>query len=231
MLGYVGRVLPPDQEHRELSLDGDTGRASIAFHADLMSTPEPYKVLSLYAITVEEDQTTTRFVDGGRAVRTLPAELRAKAGRMEAVTVMPQISTHREIEYDPPAFMPRHSQPAIIRHPVTDEPILYVSEMQTARIGDLPPVESEALLNELFAHFYADDAVREHRWRTGDLVVWDNMAQQHARPDQSDATVRHLRRVCVADKGFYELCPVFVPGDPRILAWGRGEKYGAEATP
>jgi taurine dioxygenase len=229
-LGYFGRVLPPEEEHRELALDGDFGRSRLAYHADLMSTPEPYKLLSLYAIEVDEDGTTTRFIDGARGARALPPALRVRVEALEAVSVMPQVQSHRDIDYDPPAYMPRHCQPVIIDHPVTGEPILYVTELQTARIEGLPQAESDALLAELFTCLYADEAVAEHRWRSGDLVVWDNISLQHARDDQSETGVRRLRRVIVADKGFYELCPEFVMGDPKIGAWGHGEKYTAEGV-
>jgi taurine dioxygenase len=225
VLGYFGRVLPPEEEHQELSLDGDFGRSPIAYHADLMSTPAPYKILSLYAIQVDDDGTSTRFVDGGRALHALPPVLRAKVEGREAVSVMPQVQSHRDIDYDPPAYMPRHCQPAIIDHPVTGDPILFVTELQTARIEGLPQPESDALLAELFDYLYAPEGVAEHHWRTGDLVVWDNISLQHGRDDQSGTGVRNLRRVVVADKGFYELCPEFTQGDPKILAWGHGEKY------
>jgi hypothetical protein len=36
--------------------------------------------------------------------------------------------------------------------------------------------------------------------------------------------------VIVADKGFYELCPEFTQGDPKIVAWGHGDKYTAEVA-
>jgi taurine dioxygenase len=228
VLGYFGRVLPPEEEHEELALDGDFGRSQIAFHADLMSTPEPYKFLSLYAIEVDDDGTSTRFVDGGHGVRLLPPVLRARVEPLQAYSIMPQVQSHREVDYDPPAFMPGGCKPVIIDHPVTGEPILYVTELQTARIEGLPPAESDALLAELFSYLYAEDEVAEHHWRTGDLVVWDNISLQHSRADQSKTGVRRLRRVIVADKGFYELCPEFTQGDPKIVAWGQGEKYTAK---
>ena len=78
------------------------------------------------------------------------------------------------------------------------------------------------LLGELFDHLYAPANVYRHRWRNGDLVIWDNIALQHARPDQSATPRRRLRRVAVAEKTFFQLCPQFPPDDPRIAAWGVG---------
>src|SRR4051794_37543623 len=117
VLGYFGRVLPPEEEHEELALDGDFGRSQIAFHADLMSTPEPYKILSLYAIEVDDDGTSTRFIDGGHGVRLLPPVLRARVEPLRAYSIMPQVQSHRELDYDPPAFMPGSCKPVIIDHP------------------------------------------------------------------------------------------------------------------
>lgn len=227
IMGYLGVVLPPEKEHRELALDGDFGRSGIAYHADLIFTPKPYERLSLYAIDVDDDVSSTRFVDATRAAAALPAPLRRRVEALTAVNVAPLVQTHREIDYEFDARFTHHTRPVIVKHPVTEEPVLYVTEMQTAKICELSPVQSEALLGELFRHLYANDAVCEHRWRTGDLVIWDNIALQHGRDDQADISVRRLRRVVGAEQSFYELCPEFVMGDPRISAWGEGEKYEA----
>jgi taurine dioxygenase len=66
----------------------------------------------------------------------------------------------------------------------------------TARIEGLSDDESEALLEELFAHLYRPEAVFEHDWRQGDLVVWDNLAAQHARGNvKLQGPERTLRKV------------------------------------
>ena len=67
----------------------------------------------------------------------------------------------------------------------------------TARVVEIDdPEESEALLQELFAHLYGPANTFEHAWRSGDLVAWDNLAVQHARgPVQQDGPTRTLRKV------------------------------------
>jgi hypothetical protein len=43
---------------------------------------------------------------------------------------------------------------------------------------------------------YAPDNVLEHDWQAGDLVLWDNLACQHARPDvKLESSVRTLRKI------------------------------------
>ena len=83
-----------------------------------------------------------------------------------------------------------------MKHPRTGKTILYVSQQMTSGIADLSDNESEALLEELFEHLYRDGAVYEHDWRNHDLVAWDNIAIQHARPNVSlEGPVRTLRKV------------------------------------
>jgi len=222
VMGYIGAVLGSRGEYREISSDGNLGSGPLCYHSDLSFTPEPFKALSLNALEVVDGQTWTRFADGIRAVKTLPADLRTRVGAMSAVALISLVQSHRAVAYEGPAYLPQVERPAITPHPVTGEPILYVSEMQTARIEDLPPAESEALLGALFAHLYAPDNVHEHRWRNGDLVIWDNLALQHSRPDLTGCAPRRLQRVAVADKSFFDLCPQFALGDPRVTAWASG---------
>jgi hypothetical protein len=47
-------------------------------------------------------------------------------------------------------------------HPRTGKPILYTSQQMTERIVELPPDESELLLEALFAHLYGSGMVYEH---------------------------------------------------------------------
>ena len=66
----------------------------------------------------------------------------------------------------------------------------------TERIVELADKESELLLEQLFAHLYASANRWDHEWRNHDLVVWDNLAVQHARPNVlADGPPRTLRKV------------------------------------
>jgi taurine dioxygenase len=66
----------------------------------------------------------------------------------------------------------------------------------TKEIAGLDPQESEELLEALFAHLYRSEFIYEHHWRQGDLVCWDNIALQHARPNvQIEGPARTLRKV------------------------------------
>ena len=85
--------------------------------------------------------------------------------------------------------------PIVLTHPHTGRPILFVNELMTDSIVELPPDRGEALLQQLFAAFDDPDITYRHRWQLGDLVVWDNLALQHGRTEIPVGQRRSLRRV------------------------------------
>jgi alpha-ketoglutarate-dependent taurine dioxygenase len=85
--------------------------------------------------------------------------------------------------------------PIAHRHPRTGVTILYICEQMTQQIVGMPPEEGERLLEQLFEHMYAPTNRWDHSWRKSDLVVWDNLAVQHARPNVlTEGPARTLRK-------------------------------------
>ena len=88
------------------------------------------------------------------------------------------------------------TKPIGLNHPRTGRTILYVSQMMTSNVAGLPSEESEELLQTLFSYLYDPAHSWQHDWRTGDLVLWDNQAVQHGRPNVSlEGPARTLRKV------------------------------------
>lgn len=228
LLKHIGPVLEPRGESRQISSDGHLGAGSLCWHSDLAFTPEPFQGLSLYAEAVNPAQSTTLFANAARAAARLPDDLRSQIADLQAVAFLTAVQSHRQAPYSAIDFFPQQSRRAIIPHPETGEPILYVSEMQTGRIGDLPRGESDALLDRLFSVLYAPDNIYEHRWTNGDLLLWDNIGLQHSRPDLSQHKPRRLRRIVLAEKNFFDLCPQFDMDDPRVAAWGAGDVHAMD---
>ena len=57
--------------------------------------------------------------------------------------------------------------------------------------------ESEALLDELFAHATGPEHTWTQKWKVGDLIIWDNRCTLHARSDFDASERRKLRRITV----------------------------------
>jgi taurine dioxygenase len=177
---------------------GVLGEGPYLFHSDLEFTDAPVRVLSLYAVELPDTPTSTRFANGVRAATHLDPETRARLEGRVALHVYPLLEARGDERYrlaDVDAGAARAEHSVLLAHPVTGEPVLYVTAMQTDSIVGLDEAESEALIAECWRVLYAGDNVYEHPWQVGDLVVWDNLALQHAR-DQVTGT-RTLRRVPV----------------------------------
>jgi len=222
ILSLFGKVLGSNGEYREISSDGNLGSGPLAWHSDLAFTEEPFKILSLHAIEVNDGQSWTAFANSVTVLDRLPPELRAQVEDRDAVTAISLIQSHRAVEFDVPDHIPQQTRRAIIRHERTGESVLYINLMQTARIEGYTREGSDRLLKDLFSELYAEEHIYRHRWNNGDLVIWDNIALQHSRGDLTGMTPRRLQRVCVANKSFFELLPQFKLDDPRIAAWGAG---------
>jgi taurine dioxygenase len=66
-------------------------------------------------------------------------------------------------------------------HPVTWRKCLYLGRRQMSYIFGLSLDDSEALLDEVWAHACQDKYVWQHKWKVGDLLVWDNRCTMHHR--------------------------------------------------
>lgn len=177
---------------------GVLGEWEYLFHSDLEFTDDPIRVISLYAVELPDEPTSTRFADTARAARRLDAATRALVEGRTAIHVYPLTDARgdtrfRLSEVDAGAATAEH--PVLMTHPVTGDELLYVGAMQTDSIVGLPEDESEELLARCWEVLYGPDNVYEHVWSVGDLLVWDNLALHHAR--SAVRGPRTLRRVPV----------------------------------
>jgi alpha-ketoglutarate-dependent taurine dioxygenase len=176
----------------------------LLYHCDMMWSDEPFYVNSLYGVDVAPGVVPTLFASAAKAWDTLPDSLRARVEGRSAVHVTgPEgFDDRRRGDIDGQLLNPIRettlsaTTPVGHRHPRTGRTLLYVSQGMTKEIVGLPKDESEDLLEELFKHLYSPDNVLEHDWHNGDLVIWDNLALQHARAAVNvDGPARTLRKI------------------------------------
>lgn len=180
--------------------DEAAGSMHLPFHCDLSYTECPIKGISLHALAVPAGGTSTTFVSNVSAWRDLPEDRRAA---LDGLTVRHFLGA--KPVYDWPDFVAEH--PLKLDHPRTGTPLLFVTEHHATRIVELDEARSDAVLAELFAHLYAEARRYEHRWRPGDLLIWDNLMVQHARTRASDPSEgeRAMQRVALSEMGLDDL--------------------------
>ena len=89
------------------------------------------------------------------------------------------------------------AHPLARTHPATGRKAIYVNRLMTHHIEGLPREESDRLLALMFETIERPEFIYEHRWRVGDVLLWDNRCTLHARRDFDDRHLRKLRRVTV----------------------------------
>lgn len=95
--------------------------------------------------------------------------------------------------------------PVVRTHPVTGQPILFVSEGFTTRINELDQSESAESLQYLFAHATHEQFYLRWQWQAGDVAIWDNRCTQHkALFDYGDAHRIMHRATINGDIPFYQ---------------------------
>jgi taurine dioxygenase len=199
MWGYVSNVRD----------DGIVREGALLFHSDFAFTHAPVTAISLHALDVPEDGAPTLFANAVRAAQVLPDDLRAKLTGRTVVNLydfrLPDDQPMRIENADPRA--PRCEHPVIGVHPASGAPVVMAGEMHTDHIVGVSRAESDALLADLFAVLYDDANVYEHRWRVGDLLLWDNVALQHGRRVIPTDQARTLQRVTIGRYTPAELVP------------------------
>ena len=226
LMSCFGPILRAPDGIGHISTDpekGDLGSYELAFHSDLGFSPSPYRAISLHAIDVVDDATSTLFASNRRGHDLLSTEMRLRLSGLSLVTAQPKDNEHDQVGASLPPNHPETARPPIISHPKTGDKLLYVTS-QAHRFEHMDVGASTALIRELFALLYAPDNIHEHIWRNGDVVIWDNLMFQHARKAVHGKGPRTLQRVVVADKSFYELYPQFRLDDPAYLAWLRSNE-------
>lgn len=210
VMGCFGPVLTDEMDRIDYisntRRDGDAGDGIIPFHSDLSFTPDPFQAISLYALDVEQAPTSTSFCSNVRAYQMLPEDLRERMEDYYTLHCCAIDNAKRARDHELPGFAPRAVHPAVIQHPLSGESLLYVCYQQIDRIFGLGEAESEALLATLFSYLYTPENIYHHEWRNGDLLVWDNLALQHARL-QAPTGPRTLQRVTCAEKGLLLMYP------------------------
>ena len=177
---------------------GSLPDGEMQFHTDQCYLEKPAQGTFLYAIEVPSVGGDTLFLNLYRAYETLAPEMRARLDGLKAENIYLYGTTSRD-EMKPDFNVHRHYAHAVVRtHPATGRKALYINRLMTWKIVGMKDAESEALLNTLFDHIEQEAFIYAHKWRPGDLVLWDNRCVLHARTDFSDKERRLLRRVAIA---------------------------------
>ncbi len=158
-------------------------RAGNYWHSDVSFRPRPAMVSLLYAIEVPPLGGDTLFANMYRAFESLSAPMQRFLGGLQArhdFAVNTAVGfTHENIEQQDLEGQNSSEHPVVRTHDETGRKCLFVNPGNTSHLVGLHPAESQLLLEFLYGHSTQPEFVFRHRWKRGDLVIWDNRCTMH----------------------------------------------------
>ena len=193
-----GSLWPGDSAHG-LFLQGNN-----YWHTDSSYKRIPSKGSALAGRVVPATGGETAFADMRAAWDALDAETRDWLADKRAVHSYAysqgKVGGTEALSKDEWDALPPVEHPVVRRHPATGRRSLYIGR-HASHIAGEDEDESRALLERLCADACRPPRVFTHRWRAGDLVLWDNRCVLHRGlghpPDQG----RHMTRTTLAGDG------------------------------
>jgi len=161
------------------------------WHTDLSYMQAPSRGSLLYAIEIPEQDGhalgDTRFTSTVAAYDALADEVKERIADLSATfslafhrsRLMADGADNKPLSEEQQAKVPVAVHKIVQEHPVTGRKCLFVNEGHAVEILDVPPQESRRLLDMLCRHATKAEFMYRHRWRVGDLLMWDNVSTQH----------------------------------------------------
>ena len=162
--------------------------AGFTWHSDVSYRQFPSRCSLLYAKEVPHRDGValgdTVFANCVAAYEALPAAMKR---RLEGLEAIHRYSSRRRVENSPRpkltaaqlAETPDIAHPIVRTHPHTGRKAIYVTAGECVGIEGIPEDEALGLIEELDAHCVRPEFLYRHRWRVGDLVMWDNATAMH----------------------------------------------------
>ena len=154
-------------------------RGAEGWHTDGAYADRPFKATQLYGLTIPSIGGDTLFSNMYAAYAALPEPLKRRlegvrgaftyGGRRKAAALLNPEDRDR-----PPAY-----HPIIATHSETGRKSLYFDPGKIQFLEGVEAQESDDLIDELTGRMIQPDAEFRHKWRVGDIVIWDNRCSVH----------------------------------------------------
>ncbi|MGN6572242.1 MAG: TauD/TfdA dioxygenase family protein [Pseudolabrys sp.] len=174
-IGPDGKVVPPDHRYAMRN------KANQLWHTDSSFKSVPALTSILSARTIPDNGGETEFVSTRLAFEKLDPALQRK---LESAFVWHDYNHSRSMiaaglaTPEERAALPAQCWRMVWRNPVNGRGALYLASHAYAVEG-MEPAAGAALIEELTAAATAPGVGYMHKWKQGDVVMWDNRATMH----------------------------------------------------
>lgn len=166
------------------------------FHHDMIHAEVPSKATMLYSVEIPDAGGDTLFASGYAAYDSLDPAIRSKLEGRKALHHYNYGSVQKGDNKGTEAFA-ECVHPVFRTHEDTKRKAVYVNRLMTVKVVDTPEKDSDELLSAVYDHAEKPEFVYTHKWRLGDLLLWDNRCSSHARTDFPSTQRRLMLRTTV----------------------------------
>lgn len=195
---YIGNdesKLPGHPEINVLSNVVENGRQigfqakiGIEWHTDGTGFEYPPVATVLYCVEAPQTGGETLYASGKRAWDELEAERKLRYLPLKVVysfdhlynTLNKAAGTGMKLDQSQRNRAPDVTRPLVRTHSVTGNKALWFTQAEMKCFVGLGRDESESLAEEIVAAISKPEYVYSHKWKPGDLLVWDNRSMHHS---------------------------------------------------
>jgi taurine dioxygenase len=173
-----------------------TRRAGETWHTDMSYAKRPAKATMLYAIEIPVLHGLTLgdtcFANAAAAWDALPQEMQDEIADLRGIFDFRGRKRSSPVSAEDIAKYPPVEHPIVRRHPRTGRKGLYIVRDDCTGIVGKDETTAQALIEALADHIVRPEFVYQHRWRVGDVVIWDNCTVQHRAVVDYELPLRRL---------------------------------------
>jgi taurine dioxygenase len=184
------------------------------WHSDSSHREKPSTATILYSLKNPQEGGDTEFANMYLAYETLPEEMKRRIAGLKAVHAVSKMKNKRVIisqrrpdwkdHYERQKSIADQVWPMVRTHPETGRKALYISPRFTVGIEGMKEDDADEILDFLFEHQIRPEFVYRHRWKDGDVVIWDNRCVIHrGAGGYTYPDVRTMHRTVIAGEAPY----------------------------
>ena len=189
-------MAPDDPVQHQISL-------ARRWHTDSSYREKPSVGSLLHGVEVTAEGGVTMFANMAAVLRALPDELRREVEGRRArhdFENLHRLKPLKPLTDEERARMPPVWQPLVRRHPETGEASLYISPIYNDAVEGMDPESAAALVERLEAFIDDERFLYGHRWRSHDVLLWDNRCTVHRVTPYNPAHRRIMHRTTIAGR-------------------------------
>jgi len=197
----VAEIMILSSEDRDDDGDGKRLVVGAHWHSDDSYKAVPCSLTALYGVAVPPTGGDTQFTNMYVAYDDLAEAMKR---RIAGLRVLHAYDSSRKgtriakLRPEEAEAVPPVAHPLVRTHPETGRKALYMNPNRMEAVVGLERAESDALLDALTRHAIQEKYQYRHKWRPGDILIWDNRCTMHkANADYPEGARRLMHRIII----------------------------------